>query len=154
MAASFRPSLTYSGSFEFDEGVDKAALILHLAECLRKLNAHDIRPSQVSVSFRGGVFRGVSNWNILIPFERGELMVDETAHEVRYRLSFHHLVFFAAIFFGFGCLIAWPDSKFDPAIPLVLGLGCLFLVGGNLMLGIPRFHRFLRDAIDSLPVRR
>jgi len=134
-------------------GVDKTVLIAHLAECLRKLNAHDVRTSQASVSFRGGFFRA-SAIGISIPFDRGELTVDEALHAVHYRLSFRQLVFFAAIFFAFGCLIEWPNSKFDLAIPLVLGLGCLFLVGGNLMLGVPRFHRFLRDAIDSLPVRR
>jgi hypothetical protein len=51
------PSLAYYGAFDFDEGVDKAALLAHLAHCLQKVNARDIRISRDSVSFRSGFFR-------------------------------------------------------------------------------------------------
>jgi hypothetical protein len=57
-------SLTCTGTFEFDDGVDKAALLAHLAEQLRKLDARSIRISGDAVSFSGGFFRGVNNWNI------------------------------------------------------------------------------------------
>jgi hypothetical protein len=77
-------SLICTGTFEFDDGVDKAALLAHLAEQLRKLDARAIRISRDAVSFRGGFFRGVNNWNILIPFGHGELIVDNAKPEVYY----------------------------------------------------------------------
>ena len=147
-------SLTYTGTLEFDAGVDTTALIVHLADYLRKLEARDIRISQASVSFRGGLFRAVSNWNILIPFGYGKLIVDETAHQVRYGLSFRQLICVVTTMLALACLIEWSVATFDSVVPLVLGIGWLWLVGGNLMLGIPRFRRFLRGAIDSLPVRQ
>jgi len=146
--------LTYTGALEFDDGVDTAALITHLADHLRKLDGRDIKISRASVSFRGGLFRGVNNWNILVPFGYGELIADETTHEVRYRLSFRQLICAATALLGLAFVIGWSAAKFEPVVPLVVGFAWLWLVGGNLMLGIPRFQRFLQDAIDSLPVRQ
>lgn len=146
-------SLACAGAFEFDDGVDKAALLAHLAGCMRKLDARAIRISLDSVSFSGGPFRLVSNWNILVPFDHGELVVDEVTHEVRYRLSFRFLVFAVTALVGFAGVSEWYAGNHDPVILLFVAFGWLFLVGGNLMTGIPRFERFLRNAIDSLPVR-
>lgn len=95
-------SLTYAGALEFDAGIDSTALIAHLADHLRKLNARDIKASQSSVSFRGGLFRAVSNWNVLIPFGYGELIVDKATHEVRYRLSFRQLIYTVTTLARFG----------------------------------------------------
>ena len=39
------------------------------------------------VTFRGGVFRFVTNWNILVNFGFGDLAVDSDAREIHYRLS-------------------------------------------------------------------
>jgi hypothetical protein len=144
-------SLTYTGTLEFDTGVDITALIAHLADYLRKLDARNIRTSYTSVSFRGGLFRTVSSGNILIPFGYGELIVDETAHEVGYGLCFRQLICVVTTLLGLGYVAEWPVTRFEPVVPLVLGISWLSLVGGNLMIGIPRFQRFLRSAIDSLP---
>jgi hypothetical protein len=64
--------LVYKGQMYLDECVAETALLDHLASCLKKLDARDIRTSGNSISFRGGLFRGVSGWNILIPFGRGD----------------------------------------------------------------------------------
>ena len=143
-------SLTYTGTLEFDDGVDKTALIAHLADCLRKLDAHEIRISHTSVSFRGGMFRFVSNWNLLGPFGYGELIVNDATHEVRYHLSFRQLAWAATIILGCMSAFALYASGYNPGIPfLVFGFGWLWLVGGNLAIGIWRFRRFLRTAIDT-----
>jgi hypothetical protein len=39
-----------------------------------------------------------------------------------------------------------------PFVPFAFAFGWLILVGGNLMIGVPRFQKFLREAIDTAPV--
>jgi hypothetical protein len=147
-------SLTCTGTFEFDDGVDKAALLAHLAEQLRKLDARSIRISRDAVSFSGGVFRGVNNWNILIPFGHGELIVDNAKPEVSYRLSVRQLVITVTIILAFVFVNLWSVVRTDPAILFLLAFGWLWLIGGNLMVALPRFKRFLRDSIDTVPVAK
>jgi hypothetical protein len=145
-------SPAYNGTLEFDEGVGKTALLAHLACCLRKVNAHEVRISPNSVSFRGGVFRGVSNWNILSPFGCGDLAVDDISHEVRYQLSFRQLILVVSTLLGLGAFSAWSDISHNPLMLVAFVVMWLWFVGGNLAIGIPRFERFLRDAIDTLPI--
>jgi len=143
----------YNGALDFDEGVDRASLLAHLDFCLRKINARDVQISSDSVSFRGGLFRGVNNWNLLIPFGRGKLVVDDVRHEVRYRLSFRQLMLAALTLLGLAACLAWSDFGHNPFTLVALAVGWLWLVGGNLAIGIPRFRRFLRDSIDALPAQ-
>jgi hypothetical protein len=148
------PSLAYDGVFDFDEGVNKADLLAHLASRFQKVNAGDIQISRDSVSFRGGFFRGVGSWNVLIPFGRGELIVDDIIHEVHYRLSLRQLIFSASAMVGLRACSAWFDTDgHNPFTLFAFAGGWVGLVGGNLAIGIPRFQRFLREAIDALPVQ-
>ena len=146
------PSLICTGSFDYDDGVNKTVLLAHLAEKLRSVNAASIRVSSNAVSFTGGLFRGVNNWNILIPFGRGELIADDAKHEIHYRLNVRQLVYSVGIMFAFASVTMFSVIRDDPAMLLVFALGCLWLIGGNLLIGLPRFKRFLRDAIDTVPV--
>lgn len=145
-------SLVLTGAFEFDAGVDKAALLTHLADCLRELKARDVHVSGDSVFFRGGLFRFVSGSNILIPFGFGELKVDERKNEVRYGLSIRQLVLVVALMCGIVGGSALVDTPYDPKLLLFSGFGFVWLVGGNVMLSLPRFKVFLRNAIDTSPV--
>ena len=43
-------SFTYTGAFEFDAGIDRTALLGHLAGCLRKINAREVKMN----GFRSG----------------------------------------------------------------------------------------------------
>ena len=61
------------GSLPFDERIDPRRLADQLAEALRRVDARDVIATVDRVSFRGGVFRSVSNWNVLVPFSHGEL---------------------------------------------------------------------------------
>jgi len=104
------------------------------------------------LSFRGGIFRFVDNWNALVPFGRGQLIVDDERHAVRYHVSFRQLTYAATIMVVFGAAGGWFATKHDPVVSLFFAFGWLWLVGGNLMIGIPRFQRFLRKAIDNAPI--
>jgi len=72
---------------------------------------------------------------------------------VRYRLSFRQLIVTVNIMLGIMAGEAWFDTR-DPIVLLLLPVGWSWLIGGNLAIGIPRFRRFLRNSIDSVPIPR
>ena len=144
----------YEGTLEFDTGIGKAALLTHIAECLRNAEARGVKVSGDSVFFRGGIFRFVGNWNILVPFGRGELIVDEVTHEIRYRLSLLQNLSIVTIVVAYGAWITWVGTNHAPFVPFAFAFAWLAFVGSNLMFGIPRFQRFLREAIDTAPFGR
>ncbi len=143
-------ALVLEGSFDFDTGVEKTALLSHLAECLRKVDARGVHIIEGRVSFRGGLFRGVSNWNVLAAFGSGELIVDEVLHAVRYRLSVGQIVALVTLIVAAMAASIWSDTRRVGWSTLFPALAWLWLVGGNLAVGLPRFKSFLRNAIDSL----
>jgi hypothetical protein len=146
------PFLVSSGTLEFDERIDKAALLAHLAEQLRKQDARSITINHNAVSFRGGFFRLVNNRNVLNPFGHGELIVDNARPEVTYRLSVRQLVITMTIVVAIPFVSLWSVVGANPTFLFLLAFGWLWLVGGNLMIGVTRFKRFLRASIDTVPV--
>ena len=70
------------GSLPFDERIDPRRLADQLAEALRRVDARDVIATVDRVSFRGGVFRSVSNWNVLVPFSHGELIIRDEPNEI------------------------------------------------------------------------
>ena len=146
-------SLLYVGAIDFNHDVDSMGLPAHLTDCLRNVNAASVKTEANRVAFTGGAFRLVTNWNVLGPFGFGELTVDSSTLEVQYRLSFRQLVIFASIataltatfglFSGFG----WQ---------LLIGVPIMWtwLVGFNLVTGVPRFETFIGKAIATAPRRK
>ena len=150
--------LMYSGTIHFDVDTQPSILTAHLAECLRRVHARQIRVEGNRVSFRGGCFRFVTNWNVLGPFGYGELEVDMVANEVRYRLSLAQLVIVVTVLVLFlGSLMLFlplpkevvPFSKL--AVFSFCLIGWVWFVGGNLLIGIARFTGFLRQSIAGVP---
>jgi len=138
--------LTISGSLPFDPSVDPAHLLSYLAEAIRSVKGRDIAISGDAVSFRGGMFRLVTNRNILIPFGRGTLTVDPLSRQVRYELSFAQVFVFHTVFWGFVTvmMLRTPQAA-PPIIPLV---AWFLVIAANLLFGVPRFRSFLRKAIE------
>ena len=62
-----------------DQGVDSDSLRAHLARCLRSVDASKVDIIGNRVTFTAGIFRLVSNWNILVGFGSGDLTVDSAA---------------------------------------------------------------------------
>jgi hypothetical protein len=145
--------LVCTGALDFDEGVERRALLVHLAGSLRKIDARAVTISDESVTFRGGLFRLVSSWNILMPFGSGELVVDAKKHAVRYRLFIHQFVLVVTAMTMMAFAFASP-IRIIPGGLIFLTLTWLWLIGVNLLIGLPRFKRFLREAVDSRPVGR
>ena len=140
----------YTKTVNFDGNVDLATLPAHLADCLRRLDARVVAVDQNRVSFTGGLFRLVSNWNLLVPFGFGDLTIDSSARSITYRLSFRQLVIAVTVMVGImaGFISfasrSWPGLAFIPVM-------WIWLVGGNLAIGIPRFEKFVRRTIETSP---
>jgi len=73
-------------SFHDENDVDPTTLLNHLADCLWKVAASTVEIQRNRVVFTRRMFRLVSNWNVLVPFERGDLTIDADTREVRYCL--------------------------------------------------------------------
>jgi hypothetical protein len=144
--------LTYTGAVEFDDGVDRARLLAHLAGALREKNARDIRVLDRCISFRGGIFRWVSKQNVLNAFHRGELSVDDARHDVRYALSIRQLVSSWTSFLVFiaSVLIA-KSGPVGAIVSMLVAFPSILVV--SVAIDLSRFRSFLRKAVDSIPAR-
>jgi hypothetical protein len=148
-------SFTHTGAASFNPEVDLPALPLHLADCLRSVHARSVETEGNRVAFTGGLFRLVSNWNVLVPFGFGDLTVHIDAREVRYRLSFRQLVFAGTALVGLiaafavSAFLASGSSSWQPL--LFIPLLWIWLVVVNLTIAIPRFKDFVRRAIETAP---
>jgi len=145
-----------TGAVDFGKEIDSSLLAAHVAARLRDIDANevDVRPHRVT--FKGGFFRFVTNWNILVNFGFGDLEVDPDSHEVRYRLSYRQLVIYSAIMFVVLCvfLLAFSGTRgMVSGIWTMLGLLLMWFCIGflNVTIGVWRFERFLGRAIATAP---
>jgi hypothetical protein len=89
-----------TAAVDFDREIDASQLPAHLASCLRSVDANAVEVTDNRVTFRGGFFRFVTNWNVLVAFGFGDLTVDSESCKVRYCLSYRQLVIFTVIMAG------------------------------------------------------
>ena len=140
---------TYHNTIEHAGLVDSEELARSLAEQFMKVRARNVQVNSTRVTFRGGVFRAVSNLNILTPFDTCELHIDPTSRHVSYRLSYKGLIVVASlmILLMTGFLASHEALREEMwAFPLIVWA---WVVGGNLLVGIPRFRNFLKDSTDK-----
>jgi hypothetical protein len=130
---------------QFGDDLDPSALPAYFAEVLLKVDAREVRAYWDRVEFKGGMFRLVSSWNVLVPFGSGTVTIHPDIRQVRYRLSYLQLVFVATIAAGIMSLFVLSSVGWQPL--LVIPIVWLWLVGGNLIIGVPRFERFIRRAL-------
>ena len=142
-------SLTRTGTLSFDAEIDSAALPAHLADSLRDADASTVEIQGNCVTFTRRMFRFVSNWNVLVPFESGDLTVDADARQIRYRVSIRQLVLFGTAMAGVMTAFILMSPVWQPL--LFMPLMWLWLVGGNVAIGIYRFEHFVGRAIESAP---
>lgn len=107
------------------------------------------------VTFTAGIFRVVGSWNVLVPFGSGELFVDSDSCEVRYTLNCWQLVIGATVMIVFAAAILLASVSDSGGKTLwllpVLPFMWLWLVGGNLAIGIPRFKSLVTRAVATAP---
>jgi hypothetical protein len=140
----------------FDEAVDAERLPQHLAISLEKVKAKAVVVDHNRVSFKGGIFRLVTNWNLLIPFGFGDLTVDSSERQLNYRLSLRQLISAATLQLVGGTALAVaysgePPRAFLVLVPVFFAMVAL-MVGLNVLTGVTRFRAFLRRAVASAPL--
>jgi hypothetical protein len=117
-----------------------------------QLRASDLAHAPARVSFQVDVFRGVGNWNLLGPIDRGVVSAADEPEGLRisYDLSFRRLflfvsggilLIFAPVVFLANVPVAWPVR----AAALFAMWGWVF--GGNYVSSAVRFPRFVRRAL-------
>jgi len=113
-------------------------------------NARDIRRVGTKLSFRGGVFRLVSNWNVLVPAGSGEIeILPGTPVRVRYHFScIQMLVLVSLIVLAIGAstISSHPSDLTSYLIPL---LAWLWLFGMNYLVASARLPALVRRAVDA-----
>ena len=137
------------GSIYFGAETDPEKLASHLADCLFNADAKAVDLADGHVAFKGGVFRMVGNWNVLVPFGFGELSVDPVTRQVYYRVSARQLVLVATIGIGLMTTFVLFTQAWQPLA--LMPLMWLWIVGGNLAIGVFRFERFVCRSIESAP---
>lgn len=147
------PTLAMAGKVVLPADASAPALVAHLADCLRDVYAKEVRVEGNSISFVGGYFRFVTNWNVLVTFGFGDLTVDSANCEVSYRLSYRQLV----IYDGIAFLICAAVLLFVVGVPLmswlVLAAPLIYVVAvsSNVAVGLLHFRYFLRRSIATAP---
>ena len=138
-------SLSYDGTLPLGADADRAFLLARIADALRSADATSVEMQSDRISFKAGAFRFVNNWNVLVPFGSGEVIADVEHHVLRYRLCFRQMVVVATVLMCpmAAFMVFSKASEMLVAIPFML----LWLVGGNLAIGLPRFQAFLRKAL-------
>jgi hypothetical protein len=124
-----------------------------LLGALAQAKAAALRREGSTVEFRGGVFRIVSSWNVLVPISNGVVEVSPNAHgvSVSYRVTFGQMLAVVTLMVG---AFLGPPLMAAPNVSVVGGLGLLavawaWLFGGNFVLTRWRLPAFLVRALSS-----
>ncbi len=113
------------------------------------------KPSRISlldnsIRFKGGMFRGVTNWNLLVTITSGVIDFDEESSSLVYKLSFKQLILFgifASILFG--AFVLSSNGAFSIVSMFIMSqlMVWLWLVGMNFLICIIRFRSFIENCI-------
>jgi hypothetical protein len=141
----------WQGSISLEERITWHLLGAHLETCLKREKASFTLASSDSVLFRVNLFRFVSDWNVLTPFDRGELRIDRKRRLLIYSLSLKRSIL--SVLAGLAFLVpllltASPDEERFLWIVLPLAWIATFF---QVWLGVHRFRRFLIRAVDGAP---
>jgi len=134
------------GCITIDDRIDPIRLAEGLADALRRVRAKNVKTAKTSVTFDVGAFRFVSNWNVLNPFSRGELVINRLAKKLEYNVHYRFLIrLMIYIIFAF---IGMRIAKFPPELlytfPMMITI--LFLMSN--LIGRWRLESFLRETVE------
>ncbi len=120
---------------------------------LRQAKPSKISATTTRIDFRGGLFRLVSNWNLLVPIgsSRIEFRQRDRTVEIRYHISFVQLFVIATmlVIFIFGVLPMISSGERTFFLVYSLGLIWLWLFGLNYFIAVLRFPAALRNALEN-----
>lgn len=127
--------------------LDMERIMHRIAARLQKKHASDFESDASSLSFRVRPFAALSSFSLLAPISSGRVTFHPDGSDVR--ISYHiSCVRFVVMMTSIMTLfLAWPYFRanfFPPELKLVVPLIWLWIVGGNWILSLIRFRRFLR----------
>ena len=131
---------------------DAERLIKALETALRNESASEMSRHANELTFRGGIFRLVSNWNQLVAITSGLVRFSFSADHARieYRITFTQMLALVPAMLAFFCLPALSAPRFEfPPWPFFV-LIAAWLFGGNYFMTRYRFPRFLRRAAQTV----
>jgi hypothetical protein len=124
-----------------------------LERALHELKAGRVERADSQIQFTGGVFRSVSNLNLLVPVDSGELYIEPSSSflTIRYRLRFTQmfvLVSVMVLILFVPILVSAPSLPGPDAIvvPFLVWLG---LYGGNVAISIVRFPGWIQEVVTG-----
>lgn len=128
-----------------NEGID---LVLNRVEQeLAAVRATNVSRTANRITFKGGIFRFVSNWNILVPIGYGQIEVLPDC--VKYDFSCTQMLFaitVAVCVMGAFMLSSAPANTFSP---ITLAFIWLWLFGMNYLLSAVRLPAFVRRIVHD-----
>jgi hypothetical protein len=117
---------------------------------LESVKARHISLSGNKISFRGGVFRFVSNWNVLCPVGSGVIeVIPGTPPVLRYHFSCLEMLVVVSLMVLFLGLFLAQRSPIVLELFLFPVLAWLWLFGMNYLTAAIRLPRFVRRAVDA-----
>jgi hypothetical protein len=137
-----RSRVTVTGPEDF-----KQQFLFRASDELKKVKARNVEIQGDRISFNGGMFRAVSNWNILTQIDYGYLEIKEAEDEfiITYFISFGVLFICAcALVVCLGGILFIQNTPLSLAGWLaLLVLAWLWLFGVNWLVAIARFPPFV-----------
>lgn len=123
-----------------------------MSEELRAVEATGIQIQGNKLSYRVAFFRLVSNWNLLIPIDRGSVEVTSSANKIiiSYFISFKRLVIIVTLLVSvFGVFFVQ-----DAGLPvtkkiLLLSAAWLWLAGANCLITLIRYSAFIKRIVSK-----
>lgn len=144
--------ISYSGQVDFiiNKGTELTPQSLHsrIKEGLKKVKAKNIRTDTNSISFSGGIFRLVPNWNLLTAISSGVVRIESSSDKISvvYNLRFIEVfVIVTVMVFVFLGSFVW--EFFPLPIAKRILLLCFFwfwFMGMNYLTVVWSFSSFIR----------
>lgn len=144
-------SLVFKTKIKNDE-IKVSDLIFTIYSELEKHKPSRISIIDNSIQFKAGMFRGVTNWNLLVTITSGIINFDEESSSLVYKLSFKQLILFgifASISFGLFSLSNNAASSIVSMFIMFQLMVWLWLVGMNFLICVMRFRSFIEKCIKK-----
>ncbi len=123
-----------------------------LSSIMKEINRHkprSIKKTGDTIEFKAGMFRFVSNWNLLIPFSSGRITFNKVESSIKYTLSFKELIVFGMV--GTVYMTAFPLLNGAPIVFVLISplLVWGWVVGMNVLIGLSRFNSLIKTCIEN-----
>ena len=150
--------LTISGSVRFQRkgtALESAEQVgARVVASLEKASASSVTREGTTVRFTVAMFRFVSSWNILVPFDSGTLEIEDCgqAIRIRYSNSTKRLLVGVSLLCGVPLVLISTSAALNghgllpSALPFTFAWAWLF--GGNYFVAAFRFPRWLKRKLE------